>query len=56
MDWFYALNDKQSGPVSESDLDDLLRSGTIDQATLVWRDGMPNWPRSQSRQGPSEQS
>lgn len=43
MDWFYSDNDKQTGPVSESQLDELLRSGTIGRDTLVWRSGMTDW-------------
>jgi hypothetical protein len=43
MDWFYALNGQQNGPVSDAHLDQLLGSGTINQNTLVWRDGMANW-------------
>lgn len=43
MDWFYALNDQQNGPVSDVQLDDLLAIGKINQNTLVWHDGMANW-------------
>ena len=43
MNWFYALNGQQLGPVSDSQLDTLLQSGAIDAKTLVWRDGMADW-------------
>lgn len=43
MDWFYSDNDKQAGPVSESQMDELLRSGIIGRDTLVWRSGMTDW-------------
>ena len=43
MDWYYALDGRQAGPVSEPELGQLLRSGTIDAATLVWREGMKDW-------------
>lgn len=43
MDWFYAFEGKQRGPVPDAQLDELLRVGTITPATLVWRAGMVQW-------------
>ena len=43
MNWYYANNGQQSGPVSETQLDELAQSGTITPATLVWRHGLANW-------------
>ena len=43
MDWYYASNGQQSGPVSETQLDDLAQRGTIAPTTLVWRQGLANW-------------
>jgi len=43
MDWFYADNGQQRGPISETQLDELVRSGTINADTLVWRAGFENW-------------
>jgi uncharacterized RDD family membrane protein YckC len=43
MDWFYAQNGQQLGPVSESYLGQLSRSGTISPDTLVWHAGMTQW-------------
>src|SRR5258708_9538399 len=43
MTWFYAINDQKTGPVSDSQLDELLSSGTINRDTLVWREGMAEW-------------
>ena len=43
MEWFYALNGKQEGPVSEVELTQLLRNGVITTATLVWHAGMADW-------------
>ena len=43
MDWFYALNGRQQGPVSDAELDELLRTNRIHRDTLVWRGGMSNW-------------
>jgi hypothetical protein len=50
MNWFYSLHGQQCGPVSDPQLDDLLRSGKINATTLVWREGMTDWqPLSQAR-------
>jgi hypothetical protein len=43
MSWYYARDGKQEGPVSEEEFQRLRSTGMIDQATLVWRDGMANW-------------
>ena len=52
MNWFYLEGNNQSGPVSDSQLDELLRSGKISQATMVWREGLPQWqPLSIARSG-----
>lgn len=43
MNWFYALDGQQIGPVSDPQLEALLRSGKINRDTLVWREGMTDW-------------
>jgi GYF domain 2 len=43
MNWFYAEGNQQNGPVSDSQLEELLGSGKITPATLVWHEGMPGW-------------
>jgi len=43
MDWFYAHDGKQLGPVSEADLGQLARSGTVTPDTLVWHAGLTDW-------------
>src|SRR5262245_9654746 len=43
MDWYYDTGGQQSGPVPDSQLDELVRSGVIQPETLVWRTGMPDW-------------
>jgi uncharacterized membrane protein YjgN (DUF898 family) len=43
MRWCYALHNERHGPVEEATLRDLLNAGTITAATLVWREGMPDW-------------
>jgi hypothetical protein len=50
MDWYYDAGGQQSGPVPESQLDELVRSGAVQHDTLVWRSGMPDWqPLHQAR-------
>ncbi|MEP6672652.1 MAG: GYF domain-containing protein [Chthoniobacter sp.] len=43
MNWYYAQGDQRQGPVSDSELDALLAAGTINENTLVWKEGMANW-------------
>jgi uncharacterized RDD family membrane protein YckC len=43
MNWYYAEAGEQRGPVTDAELSDLAKAGTIRDATLVWREGMPNW-------------
>lgn len=43
MEWYYALDDKQCGPVTETQLTDLLNARAISRDTLVWRNGMGEW-------------
>ena len=43
MNWFYALNGQQAGPVDDAALDRLVQNGTIAPSTLVWYSGMAQW-------------
>jgi uncharacterized RDD family membrane protein YckC len=43
MEWYYAEDGQQRGPVNEADFDNLVRAGTIRDDTLIWREGMANW-------------
>ncbi|HTV42258.1 MAG TPA: DUF4339 domain-containing protein [Candidatus Sulfotelmatobacter sp.] len=55
MNWFYSDGKTQNGPVSDSQLDELLRSGKISEKTLVWREGMDQWqPLNSTRPGALE--
>ena len=45
MDWYYAVNGQQTGPVSEAEFDELVRSGKINPDTPVWHEGMAGWQR-----------
>lgn len=43
MEWYYAVGDKQTGPVSDEEFKRLAAEGTIRPDTLVWRAGQDNW-------------
>ena len=43
VDWFYSDQGRQVGPVTDSALENLVRSGRITERTLVWRAGMSQW-------------
>jgi uncharacterized RDD family membrane protein YckC len=43
MNWFYAENGQQKGPVSDSDLASLAENGALRAETLLWREGLPDW-------------
>jgi hypothetical protein len=43
MNWYYALNDQQKGPVEQAELDRLAQQGSITANTFVWREGMAQW-------------
>ena len=43
MDWFYAQNGQQAGPVADEELADLVRRGVIHRDTLVWHSGLADW-------------
>jgi hypothetical protein len=49
MNWYYVRDGNQDGPHSDESVQALLRSGSIDARTLVWREGMQDWqPISQA--------
>ncbi|ADE53691.1 GYF domain-containing protein [Coraliomargarita akajimensis] len=41
--WHYVLDGQQQGPVTESELSELLKSGQLSPDSLVWRQGMVEW-------------
>jgi uncharacterized RDD family membrane protein YckC len=43
MQWFYAENGQQKGPLEEAALDQLVAAGLVRDDTLVWREGMTEW-------------
>ncbi len=43
MEWYYAKNGKQEGPVSAGSLRSMIVSGEIAATDLIWREGMGEW-------------
>ena len=43
MNWFYAKDGQQAGPVDDAELDRLVTTGDIANSTLVWHSGLTNW-------------
>jgi hypothetical protein len=43
MDWYYAENGQQQGPISEAELMERVRAGRIVNTTLVWNPSLTNW-------------
>jgi uncharacterized RDD family membrane protein YckC/DNA-directed RNA polymerase subunit RPC12/RpoP len=43
MNWHYVEQRQQVGPVTDAQLAQLFRAGTVNADTLVWRDGLPDW-------------
>ena len=43
MPWYYSHQDQRVGPVTDEELHQLARTGTITPSSLVWRDGMAEW-------------
>lgn len=41
--WWYAINGQRTGPTSDAEIVALRSAGSIDDATLVWRNGMDEW-------------
>lgn len=43
IEWYYAKDDQQIGPVSPAQLKQLAASGGLGPEDLVWREGMDEW-------------
>jgi uncharacterized RDD family membrane protein YckC len=43
MNYYYAVNGNQTGPVDEEELRRMVSAGTIPATTPVWREGMGDW-------------
>jgi uncharacterized RDD family membrane protein YckC len=52
MNWYYAVQGKQMGPISDADLEESVRTGSITDDTMVWHEGLPQWTKyGEVRQG-----
>lgn len=56
MEWYYAVDKQQQGPVSPEQLAELVRQGVVTGATLVWHAGMPAWQPYSTVAGGSAQA
>jgi len=43
MQWYYAVDGEQRGPLSDEDFIDLVKKGTIRSRTQVWNETMTDW-------------
>jgi uncharacterized RDD family membrane protein YckC len=56
MNWYYADQEQQTGPVNDAQFEELVRSGKIQPDTLVWREGMAAWQSYRAAKAPSQSS
>ncbi len=45
MQWYHSDGSDKFGPVDDARFSELIRAGTVDEHTLVWREGMTGWDR-----------
>lgn len=43
MVWYYAEGDRQRGPISDEEFQELVNNGRIHNESLIWQDGMETW-------------
>lgn len=43
MVWYYADGDRQRGPISDEEFQEMVNRGRISTETLIWKDGMDSW-------------
>lgn len=48
MQWFYAKDGQQTGPVNFSEIKRLHSEGQLTDETMVWEQGSPNWVKLSS--------
>jgi len=56
MNWYYADQGQQTGPVNDAQFEELVRSGKIHPDTLVWHEGMAAWQTYREVTSPSPPS
>jgi len=47
-EWYYAINRREMGPVSELELRELASAGALRPSDLVWKEGSPEWVQAGS--------
>lgn len=43
--WFYEQNGERKGPITESEINELIRSRKITYGASVWKKGLPDWQK-----------
>jgi uncharacterized RDD family membrane protein YckC len=43
MNYYYAVNGQQTGPIAEEELRKMVAAGSLPPETPVWREGMADW-------------
>lgn len=57
MNWYYTIDGRSQGPLTENGLKRLAREGTISGDTLVWHQGLEEWePMSKLKPEIAEQA
>ncbi|NLF09901.1 MAG: DUF4339 domain-containing protein [Pirellulaceae bacterium] len=51
VDWYYARDNQQQGPVSSAELKQLAAGGGLRPDDLVWREGMTEWAAARNVRG-----
>ena len=51
VQWYYARNDQQFGPVSAAELKQLADAGRLAPDDLLWREGMDSWATAVNLRG-----
>jgi len=51
IQWYYARNDQQLGPISSADLKRMAAAGELSPGDLVWREGMEEWITAENVRG-----
>lgn len=51
VQWYYARNDQQFGPVSAAELKQLAEAGRLSPDDLLWREGMEQWTTAVNLRG-----
>jgi len=55
MQWYYAVDGEQRGPLSDADFLDLVKKGTVRSRTQVWNESMTDWQPFQEVKGQLDQ-